>query len=75
MTGVQTCALPISALEIVRAVEVQREILDGHGFHFVEPGGDGRFRQILAETGENDLPDVCNRVHGSAPFFLWNKRL
>ena len=64
-----------AALKIVRAVEIERPVLDGHGLHLVEPGGDGRLGQVLAEAGENDLPDVCNRVHGSAPFFLWNKRL
>lgn len=33
-----------AALKIVRAVEIERPVLDGHGLHLVEPRGDGRLR-------------------------------
>ena len=57
----------IALFKIVGAVQDECVALDVHSRKFVEPGGNGSFRQIALQLDQYILPDIGDRIHKETP--------
>ena len=64
--------LDVAALEVRRTVKGEHILFQSHGAHVIEPGVNGRFRQLTLHALENIAPDVGNGIHKIrfAPFLF-----
>jgi hypothetical protein len=57
----------ITLLKIVGAVQDECVALDVHSRKFIEPGGNGGFRQVAFQLQQYVLPDISDRIHKETP--------
>ena len=60
----------VSFFKVVGTVQIEGIFPDVHRRQFIEPGGDGRLREILLELLEDVGPHISDRIQIRTPLLL-----